>query len=66
VTTEKINIPEDEPVFLLRGQDQLAHSAVLYYARILRHNDRDEMADEVERFAAKMFHYGQDHGKMPD
>lgn len=31
ITTEKGDIPEDEPVFLLRAQDVLAQEAIYYY-----------------------------------
>ena len=34
-------IPEDEPVFLLRGQDKHAASAVRYWARLVRADGGD-------------------------
>lgn len=34
ITTEFGNIPEDEPVFILRGQDKLADFALREYQRV--------------------------------
>jgi len=60
-------IPEDEPVFLLRGKDKYAAEAVMLYAdNILR----DELATPEARAIAEralewsnnMRQYGIDHG----
>lgn len=34
-------IPEDEPVFLLRGQDKLAEMTLLYYAQLVKAHGGD-------------------------
>jgi hypothetical protein len=47
-------IPEDEPVFVLRGQDELAASAVRWYAVLARNNGRDDIADAANRHADEM------------
>ena len=41
VSTEKKAIPENEPVFLLRAQDELASAAVRYYAELRKAKDPD-------------------------
>lgn len=35
-------IPKDEPVFLLRAQDQFAAETVRYYAQLIRDHNGDE------------------------
>lgn len=65
-------IPEDEPVFLLRGKDKYAAEAVLLYAGNIM---RDELAPPESRaiaerameWANEMRIYGAEHGvKYPD
>lgn len=40
-------IPEDEPVFLLRGQDKLAASALSFYIDLLE-NDKNSNKDVID------------------
>lgn len=47
-------IPEDEPVFLLRGQDVYAPSTLRFYARLLEENGDLEMANELRDHARQM------------
>ncbi len=54
ITTELKDIPEDEPVFLLRGQDVLAVENVLYYADAREAVGHDEAALEIRELAARM------------
>jgi hypothetical protein len=57
-------IPDDEPVFLLRGQDPAAANAVRAYARLARALGSDpemcnrimQWADEMEQYAATKQH----------
>ncbi len=60
-------IPEDEPVFLLRGQDELAPSVIRYWVMCLAENTRGkpthaqrlkiraalDQADAMERWEAR-------------
>jgi hypothetical protein len=61
-------IPEDEPVFLLRGQDALAPSLLLDWASRMRSLGGDPaMADLVRQQANRMIHWQNSHGvKVPD
>ena len=61
-------IPEDEPVFLLRGQDALAPSILLDWASRLRALGGDpEMVDLVRIQAQRMIAWQNEHGcKIPD
>ena len=61
-------IPEDEPVFLLRGQDQLAPDLLLRWAHKLRlYEGNPEMARMVEDHAMKMIKWQRNvKVKMPD
>jgi len=61
-------IPEDEPVFLLRGQDVLAPSLLLDWASRLRALGGDlELTDLVRVHAQRMIQWQQKNGaKMPD
>lgn len=61
-------IPEDEPVFLLRGQDALAPSLMLDWASRMRSLGGDPaMADLVRVHANLMIHWQNEHGvKVPD
>lgn len=59
-------IPEDEPVFLLRGQDRHAPLAVRYYYELLR-DDKEvdpEMVEIVKNWAAVMQSWPKK--KVPD
>lgn len=47
-------IPDDEPVFLLRAQDQLACFAVKYYAEMCKHNQAPEIAAKAMAHAERM------------
>lgn len=61
-------IPDDEPVFLLRGKDPLAPRIVLIYAMELRLMGGDPyMASNLEKHAQDMIRYQKEHGtKIPD
>lgn len=60
-------IPEDEPVFLLRGQDELAPALLLRWAAELRLRGGDkEMARLVEDGAQMMIEYQKKRKKLPD
>lgn len=73
-------IPEDEPVFLLRGQDRCAPAAVIKYAEMLEAvGAAKEMVDSVYDWAQVMMDYQDAHfppeewqgvriagGKVPD
>ena len=54
VTTEKKAIPEDEPVFLLRAQDQFAAETVLFYADLRRRAGDEEGARQIHKVADEM------------
>jgi len=75
IWTEKKEIPEDEPVFLLRGKDSLAALSVEHYAGSLEQqaaratNDDDRKrflraADEVRKIAEAMRNYSP--RRLPD
>jgi len=61
-------IPEDEPVFLLRGQDKFAPELLLRWAAKLRLDGGDvNMAELVEDHAQEMINWQQDcYCKQPD
>lgn len=61
-------IPEDEPVFLLRGQDVLAPSLLLDWASRLRSIGGDpDLVDLVRVQAQRMVQWQNEHGcKIPD
>jgi len=61
-------IPEDEPVFLLRGQDPLAPKLLLMWASDLLLKGGDiTMAESAMRQATRMLDWQRDHGtKTPD
>lgn len=62
-------IPEDEPVFLLRGQDKLAPDLLMIWAARLRVEEGgdDKMAYLVENHAYAMLKWQKMHGsKVPD
>lgn len=54
VTTERKQIPEDEPVFLLRAQDKLASSTVRMYAALRRAAGDEDGAMNCEAVARLM------------
>lgn len=41
-------IPDDEPVVLLRGQDELACKAIRYYAELCRTHQAPDVAQKME------------------
>jgi hypothetical protein len=47
-------IPEDEPVFLLRGQDVHAPATLRFYAKLLEDSGNTKMAEELRRHARHM------------
>ena len=47
-------IPEDEPVFLLRAQDQLACMAVAYYAELCKRAQSLPVAMKAQAHAERM------------
>jgi hypothetical protein len=47
-------IPNDEPVFLLRAQDKHAPDTLRFYARLLKENGNNEMAEELLAHARSM------------
>ena len=61
-------IPEDEPVFLIRGQDAVAPEAVEAWANLAETAGADQNIVEAARAQAKeMQHWGYKHGdKIPD
>jgi hypothetical protein len=61
-------IPEDEPVFILRGQDKLAPALLLEWAKQLRLNGGDpKMARIAEDHAQDMIKWQKERGsKIPD
>jgi hypothetical protein len=61
-------IPENEPVFLLRGQDALAPSLLLDWASRMRSLGGDPaMADLVRAHAQRMIIWQNENGcKIPD
>ena len=62
-------IPEDEPVFLLRGQDVLAPGIITEWAKKLVEKGGDEeMALMAVCHAIKMHQWQKDNGivKLPD
>jgi len=64
VTVEKKDIPVDEPLFLLHGQDKLAAQTVRHYAR-LRAKAGDKAGATECRAVAKAMH-AWPKKKMPD
>jgi hypothetical protein len=47
-------IPADEPVFLLRGQDKHAPDTLRFYAKLLKEDGNDAMAEELLAHARNM------------
>jgi hypothetical protein len=60
-------IPENEPVFLLRGQDKFAPELLLLWAAKLRlDGGQPIMAELVENHAQKMIEWQKNKIKRPD
>jgi uncharacterized protein YciU (UPF0263 family) len=69
ITVEGKDIPEDEPLFLLRSQDRLAPAAVLAYAAQLEERGMEDQAEDVRMFASRMSRWQLDNPdkvKLPD
>lgn len=58
-------IPDDEPVFLLRGQDQFAAQTVYYYAELVRAAGGDPEVVRLSREQAAAMTAWPKH-KLPD
>ena len=56
-------IPEDEPVFLLRGKDPTACAVVQYWVELNKLNMRVTKSLDVLDHAIKMRDYATTHGK---
>ncbi len=61
-------IPEDEPVFLIRGQDAVAPEAVYAWADLAeRAGAAPNIVETARAQASAMAIYGKEHGdKIPD
>jgi hypothetical protein len=57
-------IPDDEPVVLLRGQDELAVRALKFYAVLCRQNQAPEVAQKIEDHVRLMEEWPKK--KIPD
>jgi hypothetical protein len=57
-------IPADEPVFLIRAQDQLACMAVAYYAELCEKAQLPDVAAKAKEHAARMAAWP--NKKIPD
>jgi len=57
-------IPEDEPVFLLRGQDMYAYQTVMYWCKAVEMGGNKKLADHVRCHADVMFDWP--NKKRPD
>lgn len=64
VKVERKEIPANEPVFLLRGQDRLAARAVRYYAKLREKAGDSKGAKECRQAAQIMSKWPVK--KMPD
>jgi hypothetical protein len=58
------NIPDDEPVFILRAQDQLANTAIDIY-RLLAASHGCQIADSVQK-EVEVFQRWPGNKKLPD
>ena len=69
---DRIQDPEgkigaDEPVFLVRAQDEFAPHTVLDYAARCEVRGLPEMAEQLRQHAGAMFRWQEQHGKkLPD
>lgn len=62
VTTEHGDIPEDEPVFVIRGKDAAAPMAISHYAdAAVMVGASDEFVDEVRRAVETVCAWQADH-----
>lgn len=59
-------IPDDEPVFLLRGQDKIAWYVVRIYAWAAELCGLHEVARLSHQQAERMMVWAGQHGKFPD
>jgi hypothetical protein len=60
-------IPQDEPVFLIRGQDEVGHAAVRAWAHLHRQNGGSDPAYLLAmRHADRMEQWARMHGKKAD
>lgn len=64
VKTEFGNIPDEEPVFILRGQDKLACETVRLYAKLRRKGGDDKGAAACLKAAQRMSDWPKK--KLPD
>lgn len=64
ILTFDITDPSTEPVFLLRGQDKYAASAVGYYSDLLQAAGLEDQAVHAMEHATDMHHWP--HQKQPD
>ena len=61
------NIPDDEPVFLLRAQDLFAPTTLRHYASLLTQHGNIEMSEELLKHASNMVIWQKTkHVKLPD
>lgn len=59
-------IPEDEPVFIIRGQDRFAPNVLLFYATCIA-NENPDIANKVSMHAMEMLMWQNANGrKTPD
>lgn len=59
------NIPANEPVFILRAQDELAELAIRYYARLVQATSNNVEMVRTINVVIDMFHEW-DVKKIPD
>lgn len=64
-------IPEDEPVFLLRGQDKFAPEILKHYLQLLKDHNTDNQYDEmifaIEQHIKFMINWQRERNiKLPD
>ena len=60
-------IPANEPVFLLRAQDQLATGALRQYAFLLHRHGKEDEANQVYAWVEKFIEWQNDKTvKLPD
>lgn len=64
LTVERKELPKDEPVFLLRGQDKFAAQVVQYYAELREKAGDRNGAEECRKQAQRMADWPVK--KMPD
>lgn len=64
VTTERGNIPAEEPVIVFRAQDKLAPVLMRMYGQLCRSHGLDRMGEEAEKTAKELERWGKK--KLPD